>query len=100
MSADVVDFADFDLPGESREYFLYLQYLIDKLQQELRSLRLASTAQQMAELLGYVENALEWGTDEPEDEETSFQTYCEEVQATFEKAATNLREEISPTYPT
>jgi hypothetical protein len=100
MSADVVEFADFDLPGESREYFLYLEYLIDQLHRKLRSLRLMSTAQQMSELLGYLEREiLEYGTDEPEHEEISFQSYCEEVQAAFEKAARELKEEISATYP-
>jgi hypothetical protein len=96
MSADVIEFADFDLPGESREYFVYLKYLIDQLHRRFRLLRLDSTAQQLSELERYIESEpLEYGADQPKDEETSFHSYCEEVQAIFGEIARTLKEEIS-----
>lgn len=96
MSADVVEFADFDLPGEPREYFLYLQYLVDQFYQKLHLLGFTSTVQKLSELLEYVgSEILECGTDEPEDEETGFENHCAQVQSEFGEAARTLKEEIS-----
>jgi len=97
MSADVVEFTDFDLLGGCREYFLYLQCLINQLHGKLRSLQLTLTAERLYDLLAYIEREpLEYGTDEPENEESGFGRYCERIQMRFEEIARSLeRERVS-----